>query len=558
MKHALSPLTIILILGYFLVVGVVGLWADNQETQIAGPAIVKQSENGDILVQVGDTLFKVTKQSKDLKQYDLTQLGVGRLFDYVLLDNNEILVRLGPYSKGLFHNIEDFLRLPNRREVKAPSDGNGIYQCNLETNQCRRYSEDYDPDDVHWFAYDPKTKELFVADVTRHKIHKLNAKGNKIATQGDEYFFPNHMLLEGQDLYLVDTNHKRIKSIRKTDAGFGQMIKQYDPVSGKSTKAGHRFPYMMLATETEFWVLILNNAMKHGGLYRFNKDFSYIDHVELLPDTDAGYISVIDKQVWVSDYVGNRILVYAMNGQFVQEFTTPALEAIFKQNLADRAYYGWLARGALWVFVISIVLGAVIGVFQQLDASVFKRQSSEADIAVKLDDPDIIWLGRNKSMSQIAVLVFLVMAVVLILSLVLISFDTETEHKAVLLPLLVVVVFIVIAAIVMYRMFYLAAIGVYKDVLILKCGRKHRTARGKNIYYSGGQIAIGDIVVQLQAGVMQYFALEDIVKHLNPIIKDATILTHQQMGLYQFKQTSRWVWVLVVAIVSITLIFFSI
>lgn len=552
----ISPGTAVVIILYFLVVAGIGFWARGVATAVPGPGTIKQSEQGDVYVQVGTELLRVTPDGVDVRAYDLARLGVDRLFDFVLLDDEKILVRLGPYRKTFLENIAMYMRLPNTKPVSAAPAGTGLYTCDLAAMSCAPFSRNFDMDDVHWLAYDRETQELYVADSSRHQLHKLGADGVLRATQAEGFIFPNHISVVNGQLRVVDTNNRAIKLVNGREEPFGALVREENPVNSSVRNAGHGYPSMLADLGDEHWVLIMNNSMARGGVYRYSKDWRHLGRVALPDVENADYIARVGDGVWVSDGSGWRVVQLNAKGVQAGELRSQA----FLQRMAEnnRSHERWMGFSyvAAGLFIFSVVAGVIVGLRKEtkrtgaLDGVRYER------VPVNLESPDIQWIEQNPSVRRYLYLFGgLMVLLIMMMGALFLAGPAAVGTKSSGTP----TIFLAMPAMILFMvamMFQLLRhrIGVMGDVLIVQRGKEHRAARGKSIVYSGGHVAIDDIIVPLGSGAMPLYRTEDIVTRLHPLIQHATVIGMREMQTYQLRHMKKVHWALVV--VSLLLVLF--
>lgn len=543
----LSPGAAVVILLYFLIVAGAGFWARGMATAVPGPGTVRQSEQGDVYVQVGTELLRVRPDGTDVRSYDLAQLGVEKLFDFVLLENEKILVRLGPYRKSFLENIATYLRLPNTSPVSVAPAGAGLYTCDLAAMSCAPFSRNFDMDDAHWLAIDRETGEVYVADTSRHQLHKLGADGVLRATQADDFIFPNYISVVNGQLQVVDTNNRAVKLVNGRAEPFGALVREVNPVKSPVRSAGHGYPYMLAEVHDEHWVLIMNNSMARGGVYRYAKDWRYLGRLALPEVENADYIARVGDGAWISDGSGRRVVQLSANGILLGELNSPAFMQRMAENGRSHDRWAGFAYAMAGVFGFSLVAGVVVGLRKEtkrpsaLDSARYER------VVVNLADPQIRWIEMHPSIRRNFYILGGIVAIMLVFMFAVMIGPIAASQKSSSLwtIFLVIPVMMVALGAVLFQMFR-SRIGVLGDVLILQRGKEHRAARGKSIIYAGAQIAIDGLIVPLGSGAMPLYRNEEIVTNLYPLIQNATVVGMREMQAYQMRHMKKTQWLLII------------
>lgn len=530
----LSIRSIVFILIYFILIGLAGLWANGVSVETPGPHFMHQGQDGTAYVEIGTHLYHLSDSGELIADIDLSKMGIDHVFNIHFIDKDTILVRKGAFDRGLIGNIASFLRLPNSKPANTSGKDSGLFKCSLQAYACKQFSQ-YDPGDVHWLAYDSKNGNVYVSDTSRHQIHLLDSNGKVVATEKDEFIFPNQILLIDGVLTVVDTNHKQIKTIKSTEEDFGQLIDKFDPITGAMRKIGQRWPYMMLPVDDEVWLMIMRSGMSHGGIYRYNKDWKYQGKLKLPTNMDASYLAAIGDQVWLSDYEGNNIYRFDREGTALGKIVSSDLEKKFETNQENRSSYQQIAMVFVWIFGVSIMIGVIAGLWVEWKRGSILGPEKIENVEVNLKDPSIQWLQKSKVIKRytyflgfILGLLFLMVAVSVMSRLA--ATTKEVSFLPFLLPLVFVVLFVFLIPLILNRQ----RLGVLKDVVIIQAGKKYKAARGENIFFSGNIIAIDGSFLTLGGNMLKHYMMEDMVKHLNPAISNATILETRDMGAYQF------------------------
>ncbi len=551
----LSPGAVAAIVLYFLIVLGIGFWARGVATAVPGPGALKQSEQGDVYVQVGLELLRVTPGGVDVRAYDLARLGVDRLFDFVLLADEKILVRLGPYEKTFLENIAMYLRLPNTKPVPVMPAGTGLYTCDLAAMSCTPFSHNFDMDSTHWLAYDRETQEVYVADTSRHQLHKLGADGVLRATQSEGFIFPNHISVVDGKLLVVDTNNRAIKLVNGRDEPFGALVREENPVNSSVRNAGHGFPSMLADVGDEHWLLIMNNSMARGGVYRYAQDWRYIDRVALPDAVNADYIGRVGDGIWLSDGNGWKVIQLNAKGVQVGELRSPE----FLQRMAENKllHERWMnfSYALAGLFILSVVAGVVVGLRGEMRRTGAPDSIPHETVAVDLANPDIHWIGRNQRVSRYFYFFSGLIVLIVVAMMLVFPAGSAAGTKAAGSPRVFLVMAIVLLGMGAAMLQLLRhRIGVLGDVLIVQQGKEHRAARGKSIVYSGTHVAIDGVMVPLGSGAMSFYRMEEIVAYLHPVIQHATVLGMREMQTYQLRHMKKSHWAIALVALSLLLL----
>ncbi len=520
--------TTLLVIGYFLLLFALLGYAYYQKASIVGPELIKAAPDGTLFIEFDRHLYHYGRDGNLIVDYDMAALGAGELFDFTFLGAGTILLRLGPVEYSTVDHLKHYARMANEDEVLTSDADSGLFACVLAEARCVRFSP-FDSDRPHWLLRDPASGAVYVADTTRHAVRKLGPGGNEVAVRAEGLYFPNALVLDGDTLLLVDTNHHRIVRLATATERFAEELQAYDPLTDAARAAGHTWPYQLAAVGSEWWLVLMDNNMAHGGVYRFDADWQALGVLSLPEGADPVYVATVGDEVLVSDFANQRIYRFDPEGRSLGLFAPAPLEQLLEKN--RRFSERWQqAVVVLLVFVaLSLLLGLVLGV-RQVQQAGRSLQMAEQSVAVELDSPALHWLPRSREAVRARRSLFIALPLFLLLSLAALLFAVPVMGWRQALPLLVLLP-VALLALVPLLLSMRSELGVMEEggVIVVRRGRRYQARPVAQSYYSGTHLLVGRMAVPVHNQLGSVWALDELVKYLYPLLGEARLVSPREM-----------------------------
>lgn len=348
------PLVVALvILLTFLAIGV-WVWGSGEAKKIGGPAGLRVDPDGHLFIQIQNQLLEHDADGVFLKQHDLGAMGAEIILgSVVFFSDGDILLRLGTDPRSLYDNVRAYQRLTNERSLSPQSPGSGLYRCDLDTAVCQRFGTDgVDFKAAYSVFIDWQTDDVYIADTTRHLLRKYSANGDALAEPVGGFLFPNQLLLDGERLFVVDTNHHQIRIVNKDSGRFGEKIEAVNVVPDLAARTGQTWPTHIARVDNEWWVNNMRTGMNEGGIYIFDNDWRYDRSVTLPPDADPIALVALGDEVLISDWNNDRIYRVARTGQRLDDFSSSGLEQVLAESRKTRLQYTIYSYAGIALFIL--------------------------------------------------------------------------------------------------------------------------------------------------------------------------------------------------------------
>lgn len=186
---------------------------------------------------------------------------------------------------------------------------------------------------------------------------------------------------------------------------------------------------------------------------------------------------------------------------------------------------------------VALLFGLVAGVMQQFRHGRLSSPGPSVSTAVDPDDPAIHWLALHPRRRAYIILPgVLIVPMMLLLGASSVSklAATDGDATALLVPLIAITVAMFMALLALISL-YRIRVGVLGDAVIIRKGRKHAAAAGKDILLSEGMMVVGDLAAPMNRGI-SLFQYEDVVRRLYPSLRQATVLEQGALATYLLRR----------------------
>lgn len=317
-------------------------WARSNMVTTAFPYHMAATGHGDVLVAFEQHLYRVAPDGSVTTGADLPELSAS--VGLAMHDPDSVFVYLGGQrAQGFFANLRRLMRLsPAPRE----SDINeGIYLCGWRGDRCRPFSEAFVASGSTRMLWDPDHQQLLVADTSNHRVYVLDGHGLKTATL-DDFYFPNGMWRHGDTLWVADTNHHRIAGIDLDDPGASTEVTEIRPAGE------HVWPTTVQRVGDENWVLVANDSLAEGRLYRYDNDWNLLER-SARSLADIVNLAPLGQGALVVDMAGHGLWRLDAQGTPVAQVELPGLAG------AQAHWHFWrnLSWGIAALFVLALLAG---------------------------------------------------------------------------------------------------------------------------------------------------------------------------------------------------------
>ena len=354
MNAKVHPLVVVLVI--FLTFTAIGVWVwgSGEAKKIGGPAELKKNPDGYLYIQIQNQILEHDAEGIFRERHDLAELGVEQLLGSIaFFSNGDILLRRGPDSRTMSQNIRAYQRKTNIQSLLPQSPGTGLYRCNLDTTECRIFGPaGIDFKAAYSASIDWRTDEVYIADTSRHVLHKYSADGEALAGPVGGFRFPNQLSLHEDQLYVLNTNQHEVRKLDPRTESFGRTLGAFDLDPPVAIEARQIWPSHIARVGDEWWINNMRNTMSEGGIYIFNNDWSYSRRVLLPPGADPISVLPFQDEVLISDWNNDRIYRVATDGELLENFSSSGLEKILAESRAKRLQFRIYSYSGIALFIL--------------------------------------------------------------------------------------------------------------------------------------------------------------------------------------------------------------
>ena len=507
---SLRPTTALLIILVFG--GLVGgyLWAKQQDGELPFPTHMASAPGDKLAILYGPDLLLGDNDNQTI--LSLNNMGVDE--------------GIG----GLAFGAEGNLLLGNYVDGRVQ-----LLQCDIEDDRCRPFSISSESP-KRSFAPAYFNDHWYVADTAKHRILIFDLDGTLADTLDTGFKYPNQLLVEGDSLFIANTNYHEILQLMPDHKNGYQRI--HHSVESSSNPLNERWPISVARLGDYWWILNMDGRLRRGSIHRFSDDWEFVDRIELPANAEPVRMQVWENRLYITDSNTWSVLQYDRDGRQLANLEWGDLGRLQNIYLTKSNYYK-TAAALFWVlFVIALGAGFIMAFRQVANSLPVIADADKNDLDV--NDPRIHWISPNQKFRKKAY-VFLGLMVVLILLIIVSLLATinleEGIDKNLLLKLCIPLGILASAPFGLYlglRSLLEQKIGVLNDWIILSkttLTKKVRVAKGRGpaILHSPTTLCIGQVCIGLGNPSLPIFPYGELVTHLYQLLKTGTELTPTQM-----------------------------
>jgi hypothetical protein len=525
MNQNVNPVTAVtVILVAILLISLI-FWARQAALLVGGPDQMHVDPDGNVVIHVAEKLYKVSPDLELMGEIDLPSIGVHNLVgDFAFFANGDLLIRRGNYDPGFIQSLLRYARLPDPEKPVAKKDNEGLYRCQLATDECTRFGTgSLDFDSAFHLSIDRATDTVYLADTGRHILRKFDHDGKELAVQKSGYRFPNQLQFRNDKLLVADTNHHAIQVAQAGNKHFGEIITTHH-VSDHSL-GDDSWTYSFARVEDHWWINNMGHTMSDGTVAIYDDQWQFQSAISLPADADPIDIGVFRDRVWITDLSNIGIYQLAFDGRLLD---TPLPQNIARQLATlrkNQAFYQHIGYAMVGLFVLFLVAGFIIAITQARGQPDPAQPSRSDALHININDPAIEWVGFNQQKKRV---LKLAMGAPLLLVAVVPFMFAKLDGMEDIFVIVVLVLAMATGPLLTRRIFAMG-IGTLGDTLILKkSANTFAAAKGKDIFYSDTNILIGDVYVPFNQQQM-LFDTQQVVEKVMPLLREATYVKSGQM-----------------------------
>jgi len=463
-------------------------------------ALAVDPQSGPLLL-VGNTLLFHDRAGNSTKQLSLSALGVSQLEPPLAFDGAGALLGMG--------------RLSGDSAGPAGDDALQLLRCELAVSTCQHFSPELEDSAISAFVINPLEGSLLLTDGSIGQLLKVNREG-KIVSRATVPV-PAHpvLRLHGGLLLMNSADGPGISVLRYEDAAFGQQLDEILILPPTAQTTDQSTVGDFLWSGNSWWASLQNPESGSIGLYRFDREWNYLDEVALPPDSGPLQLVSWGEKTLINDPGRPALQRYSARGAVEAPFAPPELAALIaeRQRRASLTTLAW--RGGLLVCALTAALGFGMGYLQNLRTLVYKPRRELG--AEPVDDyaATLHWVApvenRQTLLRRSGLHYGLLASGVLMLAIG--QSVTTWQLAALLLALSGPAI-----ALLLLSQRPPGHIGMVQDKLLLvdHSGMYH-FAGGARVQYRGPFLMIDDVVVFCGSSVLPVFPYPQIQKWVSPL-----------------------------------------
>lgn len=316
------------------------IWAERQASQILGPALMRESAEGDIWIRANHKLYQLNADGEGLRVIDPVELGLNDITDLLPLASGEFLIG----DKGT-------------NEIRRYSpEGKMLHSFVARTIQKGEHQGTFK------FIIDSETGDYYVVDTTNHRILRFDGDGvpkegfGRKGNAEDDLHFPNQIALGAdQLLYIVDTNNHRI-SIRDKDGTHKFSL----PTTTSRNKIENIWPtYFGFLPADRLAVINKGPNMTGGEIAIVSLNEGILKKITLPPGTNPVDIVVRSSDMLVTDESQMLVLRFSHEGELLDHFGKGTFKETLSKAFSEREQFRSITKNARTglLFLLFVLLG---------------------------------------------------------------------------------------------------------------------------------------------------------------------------------------------------------
>ncbi len=295
-------------------------WAGGEEAKSrVGSYYLEHDKQGNLSVQMDHMLMRLSPAGNVISFLDLRNHGAKDVMGNVAYFNNgDFLFRAGEPESGIksffslshlppalmvrkqSRSIEidlqpyDKLREEWVKDLEAES---GLNRCDPVVGKCDVIVKQKVPW-LHRLFIDEKKGHIYVTEETRHQVTLMDLQGEPKSKLPIKVKFPKRVRTHGDGYYLIDTNHHRVIFFTGIDFNNDSLIFE-NAVPENSD--GRKWPIDAIYFDDHWWVINADSGMTDSHLVKFDKEWSFVEHITLPDNADPLDMIIYNGKLIVSD-----------------------------------------------------------------------------------------------------------------------------------------------------------------------------------------------------------------------------------------------------------------
>ena len=469
---------------------------------LAGASAIAIDLQHSPVMLAGDWLLFHDRSGVGTRQVALGELGLVHLRGPMAFDSGGDLIALG----------QQLATAEAPAAVAAPV----LMRCQLALSRCLPFAAELANIRIDTFAINTIDNTLLLADTAGKQLLKVDAQG-KVLLRKDVAMPERPVLrLNSGLLFMNSALGPAISVFRYDDNAFGQQLDEVLLLPPAATELEQTSAGDFVWSADAWWVNLINPQNGSMGLYRFDKEWNFLEQVET-PFKEG----TLELSSWVMKTLANdgrSVEIQRFNAQGKAE--VPLVSSLLKelvdgqQRRARVTALSW--RGALLLCALVTALGLFYGYLQSLRTLVYKSHRERGAQPVDDYEDTLQWidpLANRISLLRRRGVSYTLLATALILLAI------GSSVSALQLTALLIALSGPAIALLLWRRRPLGNIGRLDQSLLLVDHRgMYHMGEGSQIHYRGSFLLLDDVLVFTGNRLLPAFSREQVQKDVGPLV----------------------------------------
>ena len=353
----------LLLLALIALLLIVRVWASARAVSVIGPIQIRVASNGNIYIATAKTLYIHSREGALLERIPLSWFGIEYVMgDFWVYRNGDILLRREVAKRhSISREAQIYARVGTGEEDRLGNGESVLQRCDTLFFECRPLGPGKDLFDkittFHVFANADESR-FYLADTEGHRILLMDDRGDIINRSGENFHFPNQILLDDDGLlYVADTNNHRIIGLSTEESAFGIAKKQF-PISNPKKKSRRKPTWPMSLAHTpdrEWWVIDAEHGMRDGTLMAYSDAGRFKKIIPLPRGADPVCFGVLSDRVLLGDPTLMRVYTLSFKGELLGDFGSLPFKHDLSDLIREKRAYDLIALSSLGVLLVLLI-----------------------------------------------------------------------------------------------------------------------------------------------------------------------------------------------------------
>ncbi len=320
-------------------------------------AVVIDPQSGPLLL-AGNMLLFHDRAGSSKNKIPLSALGVAAMQAPLAFDGSGALLALG--------------QLTGDSADAAGGVSVQLLRCELAASACQHFSPELQDRSIGAFVIHPLDGSVLLADTAAGELLKVNREGKIVARASAP--IPDHpvLRLHGGLLLMNSADGPGVSVLRYEDSAFGQQLDEILLLPPAAQQADQSRVGDFLWSGDSWWASLYNPQSGGIGLYRFDKEWNYLEEVALPAGVGPLQLSNWGAKTLVSD--PRHVPIQRFNAQAAVEapFASSQLADLIAGQQRDAGLTTLAWRSGLLLCVLTAAFAFSFGYLQSLRKLVYK------------------------------------------------------------------------------------------------------------------------------------------------------------------------------------------